>query len=161
MRSSGVPNFGAVPAYRPRPVRLLGVDRNGGWRLKVYGMAAATERPRPRLVDAARTLAAQILPAPGGDGAHGVGFVVAHDARPACFVLVNWWVRGYDLFQRYFRASLEQPEHLSELTTPAVGCVWELAVVGHERDAWVRHVLTSPADADVEAYLADALEVRP
>lgn len=82
--------------------------------------------------------------------------MVVHDARPACFVLVNWWVRGYDLYQRYFRAPLDRPEQLAAITTPAVGCVWELAVTGHERNAWVRHVLAHPADADVEAYLADA-----
>jgi hypothetical protein len=35
-----------------------------------------------------------------------------------------------------------------------VGCVWELAVLEHERAAWVRHMLT-PAEPDLAAYLAD------
>lgn len=151
-------NLEAIPAYRSRPVQLLGIERTAGWRIKVYGIAATAERPRQQLIDAARKVAAATLPAPDADGAHGVGFVVVHDARPACFVLVNWWVRGYDLFQRYFRSPLQRPEQLEPLTTPAVGCVWELAVTGHERHAWVRHVLTRPADADIEAYLADAFE---
>ena len=63
-----------------------------------------------------------------------------------------------DLFQRYFRSPLDRPEQLEPLTTPAVGCVWEFAVTGHERHAWVQHVLTRPADADIEAYLANAFD---
>lgn len=153
-------NLEAIPPYRSRPVRLLGIERTGGWRIKVYGIAAAAERPRQQLVGAARKVAAATLPAPNADGTHGVGFVVVHDARPACFVLVNWWAHGYDLFQCYFRSPLDRPEQLVALTTPAVGCVWELAVTGHERDAWVRHVLTRPTDADLEAYLADAVGVE-
>lgn len=150
-----------VPPYRPRPVRPLGVREVGGWRLKAYGIAARADAPRPALVDAVWRAAAELLPDPGADGVHGLGFVVAHDARPACFALIDWWVRGYDLYQRYLRAPLDRPDRLAVLTTPTVGCVWELAVVQHERDAWIRHVLRRPAEPDVDAYLADVLEVSP
>jgi len=36
----------------------------------------------------------------------------------------------------------------------AVGCVWELEVLLHERAAWTDHVLNSEAD-DYRAYLQD------
>lgn len=38
---------------------------------------------------------------------------------------------------------------------PPLACVWELVVTAHERDAWVRHMLTARPDAPT--YLADAL----
>ncbi|PWU43185.1 hypothetical protein DLJ46_32600 [Micromonospora globispora] len=154
----GVSNLAAIAPYRPRPGRLLRIERMDGWRIKMYGIAAAAGQPRTQLTDAAHKVAVATLPVANADGNHGVGFVVVHDARPACFVLVNWWVHGYDLYQRYFRSPLDRPEQLLAITTPAVGCVWELAVTGHERHAWVRHVLTSPAAADLEAYLADAAD---
>jgi len=50
----------------------------------------------------------------------------------------------------------EDPEHFTELTRPWIGCVWELAPLGHERAAWVTHVL-SPARPDLAGYLADVL----
>ena len=31
----------------------------------------------------------------------------------------------------------------------------DLAVIGHERNAWLHHVLANPHGPDVEAYLAD------
>jgi hypothetical protein len=37
-----------------------------------------------------------------------------------------------------------------------MGCVWELAIVAHERDAWVRHML-APGQPDLDGYLADSL----
>jgi hypothetical protein len=33
-------------------------------------------------------------------------------------------------------------------------------VIGHERDAWVRHVLARPDGPDLEAYLDDRLGGR-
>jgi hypothetical protein len=38
--------------------------------------------------------------------------------------------------------------------------VWDLSVVAHERDAWIRHVLASPATPNLDAYLADWLHAR-
>lgn len=78
----------------------------------------------------------------------------AHQARPACFVLLDWWQDGYDLKQRYYTSPLDHPGELVELSGDAVGCVWELEVLLHERAAWIDHVLNSEAD-DFQAYLQD------
>jgi hypothetical protein len=42
--------------------------------------------------------------------------------------------------------------------TPAIACVWELAVLDHERRAWVRHVLARPHGPDAGAYLRDRFD---
>lgn len=91
---------------------------------------------------------------PAATATHGVGFLLAHQARPACFVLLDWWQDSYDLKQRYYTSPLDHPDNLVELSGDAVGCVWELEVLLHERAAWVDHVLNSPAD-DFQAYLQD------
>jgi hypothetical protein len=62
-----------------------------------------------------------------------------------------------DLFQRYFRAPLEQPARLELVETGQVGCVWELEVVAFEREAWLRHVL-GLREPDMAGYLTDRLE---
>ena len=38
-------------------------------------------------------------------------------------------------------------------------CVWELEATMHERDAWVKHVMSSPEDSRFEQYTRDALEI--
>lgn len=44
------------------------------------------------------------------------------------------------------------------ITDTLVACTWELAVVQHERDAWVRHVQARGPGADVPAYRHDVLD---
>ncbi len=46
--------------------------------------------------------------------------------------------------------------HFMVLDRRWIGCVWELAPLVHERDAWVRHML-APDQPDLDAYLADYL----
>jgi hypothetical protein len=121
--------------FKARAVSSRGVGRFGGWAIKVYGITAGRGSPRRRLVEAAERLAPEVLP----DAPAGHGFVVVHEAVPACFLAVHWWATPVDLFQRYFRAEHGSPERLVEIESATIGCVWELAVVAHERDAWVQH----------------------
>jgi hypothetical protein len=135
-----------MAGYELRTVTHYGVEPVNGWPTKVYGMAVEGE-PNGKLLDAARRLAAEVLPA--GDGSR-AAFVIAHRARPACFVLVYWWATAVDLSLAYFRSPLDQPADLEPLPADSVGCVWELGITNHEREAWVRHVLGA---SDLAAYL--------
>ena len=143
----------AIAGYQPRPVQALGILEVAGWRIKQYVMTVAPGHvPDLRLLNATAAMAAKALPA--ASATHGVGFLIAHQARPACFVLLDWWQDGYDLKQRYYTSPLDHPDELVELSGEAVGCVWELEVLLHEREAWIDHVLNSEAD-DFRAYLQD------
>ena len=143
----------ATTGYQPRPVRSLGILEVAGWRIKQYVMKVTPENvPDPQLLSATAALAAAALPA--ATTTHGVGFLLAHQARPACFVLLDWWQDGFDLKQRYYTSPLVHPDELVELSDDSVGCVWELEVLLHERAAWIDHVLNSEPD-DFQAYLRD------
>lgn len=146
--------------YEPRPVTNLGRHEAGGWRLKVYGIAHRRPRPRPELVAAARRLARSVLPRPAlGGGRHGVGFLGIHDGRGACFVFVDWWADENELHHRVFIAPGDRPIDLVDHTASGpAACVWDLAVLAHERQAWVDTVLANPTGPDVEAYLDRILE---
>ena len=37
-----------------------------------------------------------------------------------------------------------------------IACVWDLSVIAHEREAWIRHMLAKPSGVDAEGYLGDA-----
>jgi hypothetical protein len=41
-----------------------------------------------------------------------------------------------------------------------VGCVYELVPLGHERDAWIRHMLV-PSVPDLDGYLSDSMVMEP
>jgi hypothetical protein len=69
-------------------------------------------------------------------------------------------MRTDELYQRGFVAPADQPRLLQPLTTPAIGRMSGLAVLDHERQAWLRNVLDRPAGPDIDAYLADVLHER-
>jgi len=146
--------------YAPRSVRCFDSLTFDGWRVKLYGIAYRGERPVQALVDAAVAAAQESLPRPGvTNHRYGVGFVGAHDGRGANFVFVNWWENEDELHHHAWLSSKEEPGRL-RATGPDdfTGCSWDLAVIGHERAAWVRHVLARALGPDLEAYLADHLQ---
>jgi hypothetical protein len=139
-------------------VRLafLATSDLNGWMVKTYGVSADYARPRSELIRAARALAVTALPdRPDRDGAFGVGFLIVRDDPDRCLVLVDWWARAGELYQRAFAAPGDRPQALAPRSSPAIGGVCELQVTAHERQAWLRHVLANPAGRDIAAYLAD------
>jgi hypothetical protein len=145
--------------YATRSIRCLDLLTLVGWRLKLYGIAYRGGRPVQALVDAAVAAAQERLPRPAvADDRYGVGFVGAHDGRGANFVFVDWWEHEDELHHHAWLSSKGEPRRL-HATGPDdfTACAWDLAVIGHERAAWVRHVLTRAQGPDLDAFLADRL----
>ncbi len=148
--------------YATRSIRCLDILSFDGWRLKLYGIAYQRERPGQALVDAAVAAATQRLPRPAvARDRYGVGFACAHDGRGGNFVFVNWWANEDELHHHAWRSTNEEPQQLRP-TGPDdfTACAWDLAVIGHERNAWVRHVLGRADGPDLGAYLDDQLDGR-
>lgn len=139
--------------YATRSVRFLDLWAIGGWTLKVYGISYARERPRAEVVDAAKGFIARVLPEPALDGRHGIGFIVVHDGRDACWLLADWWRDEDTLYQQLYTAPLDRPSQFAPVEDGPVACVWELAVLKFERDAWVEDILSHPESPDLAGYL--------
>ena len=79
-------------AYNVRPIRFLGLWREAGWTLKVYGIAYGREHPREELLEAAKEIARKRLTnSTNEDNHYGVGFLGVNDGRGANFVFVDYW----------------------------------------------------------------------
>jgi hypothetical protein len=144
--------------YRRRNIRPLQLWTAGDWRLKLYGISLGPEGPAAELVDAARDLALKVLPRPAVTPTrYGVGFMGVHQGRGASMVFVDWWERQNELHHHAWRsegAASTQFEYVSPLGLAA--CVWDLAVMAFEREAWVAGVLL-PSRPDIQQYLGSAL----
>jgi copper chaperone CopZ len=147
--------------YIARPVSALGTWRHGDWRMKRYAIAYRSEAARPALIQAAETVAADILPTPAiSPTRYGVGFLGIHDGRGANLVFVDWWEHENDLHHHVFLSPDTDPGALRPATpSDLVACVWDLSVIAHEREAWIRHVFAADAP-DLDAYLRDQLDGR-
>lgn len=149
---------GRFRAYIKRPIRFQKLSDINGWRLKVYGIAYNAPHPAPELVEAITAAAKEHLPQPARtESRYGVGFICAHQGRTASVAFVDWWENEDELHHKMFIAD---EQDLSQLRSVAddelTACSWDLAVIGFERNAWVRHILQAP-QPDLEAYLNEHL----
>ncbi|MEJ8569389.1 isochorismatase [Elongatibacter sediminis] len=146
-------------AYRTRAIRFLELWDIDEWKLKVYGITYTDDPLAPSLVHAAREVASARIRENASQTHHyGVGFVGIHQGKTGNFVFVDWWADENELHHHVYVSPSAQPSEL-EYKTPSglTACAWDLFLIGHERDAWVGHVLRQHESPDLEAYLGARL----
>lgn len=148
-------------AYLPRAVTPLALWTAGPLRLKPYAICAAGRQADPARLAAAQAHLARALPPEveaEGD-ADGIGFAILHFGEDADWLLADWWVRGDSLAQRLWQGRSgtdgEGTGFAALAPRPLVACLWELAVILHERAAFIAAMTGGSPDAD--AYLANRL----
>jgi hypothetical protein len=148
-----------IGSCETRPIRFLELWQPDGWRMKVYGIAYGQPTPCRELVEAGQKIAQETLATMAAKTRHySVGFVGIHDGRTGNFVFVDWWTDENELHHHVFISPLDKPTQLFDITaTGPHFCVWDLRVIGFERDAWLATVLRNPGGPDIEAYLAQRL----
>lgn len=161
--------------YRPRRVRFLHLASRHGTTLKVYAITMDDDDLPAGAVDAAMDAAFAYLTAdappcvaagvdwtrlPG----HGAGSLVVHAGREALFAVLDYWTDENMLRHQVWAAPRAvgsiRPAFESLSPSGIAMCVWELAVIQHERAAWLRHVLTPSGQSDIAAYLGDVLNAE-
>jgi hypothetical protein len=149
--------------FTEKCIRAHGVVEAAGRQMKRYHISSAGGRIAEGIQEAAYEFLPRLLPKPD-DETPSAGWVVLHkgDTIPAYLIAYSWtWVNVIEC-----RAAVagipelgsddENPTNFKILDRRWVGCVWELAPLGHERSAWVQHVL-QPKTPDLDGYLADML----
>ena len=141
--------------YVTRAVTPLPLWQAGPLWLKPYAVCATgRQADAARLADAQAHLATVLPPVVAAEGdADGTGFAILHFGEDADWLLGDWWVRGDSLAQRLWRGDGDGFTALAP--RPLLACVWELAIIQHERAAFIAAMMGPAPDAD--AYLADRL----
>jgi hypothetical protein len=159
----------AVPPYRPRRIRFERLATSVHGTLKLYTISADGTPVDPSVITAAVITATDYLSRPIPPlhaatiawhelPAHGAGALIVHRALDTTFVLLDWWVGFNMLRHRVWVAPNAAPHALQSIDEAGIAmCVWELAVIQHERAAWLRHVLTPDAAGRLDAYFADTI----
>ena len=151
--------------FAPRFLTTPGLLELGGRSIKRYHVNIDDRPIEPAIVAAAHAFLPRLLAAP--DTTPPASFTILHRGRQAAYLLAYSWVwdnviecHSAAAGEPFLGCADDDPTHFVELTRPWVGCVWELAPFGHERSAWVRHML-EPERADLAAYLADTFPEGP
>lgn len=89
-----------------------------------------------------------------------LGFVLLHSCETVVFLIVSTWCNTNELWKTVYLKDRTRSggfELFSLGTHIPTFCVWELAPVWHEQQAWVRYLCSKRDDEARYAYLNDRL----
>lgn len=150
-------DIAALPSYAPRAFHTEGDWSVADTRLKVYGIAIGDQaRVAPDVIAAARAYTEQALPAVlAEEGGHGAGYVVIHAGEMANWLLIHWWAHDDICMRLLASAPPGSADFTSQDHRRFLACVWEMIVITHESNAWIRQMQSGAATLD--GYFADRL----
>lgn len=144
--------------YKPRQATFLKIHEAGDWRVKIYTLTQHEQFTSYDILD--RVL--DMIPAwikNGGNqdlSNYKIATLIVHEANEGIFSILNWWVDENMLQNQVYLTSPEESAGFESISDSGIAfCVWELAIVWHERNAWIKHVLKNPEKPQFEAYLTD------
>jgi hypothetical protein len=157
-----VPELKAFAAYAERLIRFLGIWEVNGWRLKVYGISATRglhdpETVSSEMIDSGRRIAEKVFTRNPTTNSYALGYVIFHEGRLANWLLLDWWADEIQVRHQLFKSPSADPAAFERVTSDLVACIWELRVIGFEREAWIEAMLKSPRRPDVRRYLDSRL----
>lgn len=159
-------NYIGLPGSNPMVYALRQVISLGtleqGWTTKIYGMFS--DQFEAKELPDQETLFVSIKQAMTGwdavSGNHPLGFGIVHMANDGIYLLLTRFHDANNIRHQVFALNLtDRSVTLAPLEDAAIiACVWEMRLIAHESDAWVKHVLIPGAgltDVARQAYLND------
>lgn len=127
--------------HHGRTARAMGAQDIGGHLVKVYALEAPGRALTEQDIASAVRIARGHLELGRNRGSLGLAVLIVHAGGDGDYVLVHTWIEGYMSDLAVFNGPAGQPDQLRPGRTGLAPCVWEAAVLAHERDAYARHVL--------------------
>ncbi|WP_406010772.1 hypothetical protein OG440_35105 [Streptomyces sp. NBC_00637] len=147
-------------SHHARVARPLGTQRIAGHLVKAYALEAPGRTvTEPAAREALRVAAGHLELGPSR-GSLGLAVVLAHAGGDGDYLLVHTWIEGHMADLAVFTGPADRPKDLRPGRSGLAPCVWEAAVLAHERDAFARHVLdgTGPLVERLAGWGADTIE---
>ncbi len=146
-------------AYEQRQVRFLELMTVGDWHIKLYSITSKKETLSETYIEKVKKELPTWLSLSETNflEKYHIGTLLLHECKEGCFAVINWWVDENMLQHYVFLAQGESDSFHLYSTNGIVTCVWELAVIGFERNAWVKHVLLKNNEPDFTSYLNERL----
>ncbi|MBT2439080.1 hypothetical protein J7E93_02875 [Streptomyces sp. ISL-36] len=146
--------------HHARTARAFGTREAGGHLVKVYAIEAPGRAVGEAELAPALGIAADQLALGRRRGSLGLGVVILHAGGDGDYVLVHSWIEGHMSQLAIWTGPAGRTEELRPGRQGLAPCVWEAAVLAHEREAFVRQVLdgTGGAQERVRAWASDVVE---
>ncbi|MXN67364.1 hypothetical protein GR183_20855 [Stappia sp. GBMRC 2046] len=151
-------NLENIEVYCPRGVSNLGQWEIGGLQFKIYGLVAEEKTIDETTVSFAQSFVREeVVPLVEDEGDdNGMGFVIIHPGELGISIAAHWWIQGSVLCQHIYRKQYSASEPMDTVKRPAIACVWELALINAEQEAWRKTMMNSqPSPSAYMAIRAD------
>ncbi|MFJ8666543.1 hypothetical protein [Streptomyces sp. NPDC093600] len=132
--------------HHARTVHPLGTHEASGHLVKVYAIEAPGREVAAQQRSAALRLAADHLATGGARGSLGLAVLLVHAGGDGDYVLVHTWIEGYMSDLAIFTGPAGATGQMRPGRQGLAPCVWEAAVLAHERNAFSRHVLSGEGE---------------
>jgi len=143
--------------YHPRRVESLGHWSLPCFAFKIYGLSELSDPIGANARSEAQAMALLRLADIKVDQSKvHPGFIIYHKGSAGITLQVHWWVEGCVLCHDHVRLVYEGVDPIASVRPYVVGCVWEMALLNHERVAWQNTMMgETPSASD---YLDNWLE---
>lgn len=144
--------------YFSRPIRFLEVYNHGQWKIKMYSISIHSGQINANHIHLAKQNLENWLSKSNiyELESYKVATLILHEGREGCFAIINWWI-DENMLQHFVYIRNDDSDFKIFSDNGIITCVWELAVLWHERNAWVKHVLIKNEAPDLDGYLNDQL----
>jgi len=146
-----------IRAYKSRKIQFDGLVRMDDWVVKIYTITPRSEFRSIQEINRVKVRLPELLSL--ATDHHQNAFVIVHEGMDGLWTLVNWWTGGEMLRTDTYFTSYDRKQILNQFPREgAMACVWEMAVINHERSVWITQVLKKPIHPDFVSYHQDIIE---
>lgn len=141
---------GPIEIHQPRIVTDHGILESGALVFKVYGLSAPGKAVSQNMITTSEAfIADEVRERVESMGeSNDLGFIIIHPGTIGLSISAHWWVQGSVLCQHIYRKHYADAKPLDTINRPVVACVWELALINAEQEAWRKTMMTDRPDRD-------------
>lgn len=149
--------------YKKRPIRFVELYPHDAWQIKIYSISVKNEYVDEQNKISAKAQLHKWLQ--NSDNYeldnYKIATLILHEGKEGCFAIINWWIDENMLQQHVYLASHDNPTVFKPYSHKGIfACVWELAIIWFERNAWVKYVLMNNSNPNVNAYIQAQLNTE-
>ncbi len=148
--------------YKPRPIRFLELYQHNTWTVKIYSISSKKEyATNEDVLLAKKSLNEWLLKSNAYNfETYNLATLIIHEYDEGCFAIINWWI-DENMLQNFVYLKKNNERQFNLFSENGINtCVWEMAIWWHERNAWIKHVLSNYENPDVGGYLNNRLSIN-
>lgn len=145
-------------SYTTRPIRFLEVYNYNDWQIKLYSISIHSEFVSKENIEKTKQQLDNWLSKSEVYDleTYKIATLILHEGKEGCFAIINWWI-DENMLQNFVYLMDVSNEYKLFSDNGITTCVWEIAIIWHERNAWVKHVLMKNENPDFQAYINEQL----